>query len=441
MNNLEYKNLVNRLVINRCMTNQFSDRKFLKILLTPLMIKLPITLFFTFARIYNSSLFRRIRRRSNTVIPEIVVLSLSKDQLCLREPRSNLIDFFRENRFENPSGQILIESKLFPRPSFNRRSIVSSAPFHLFLNSLSNRQREEVLKLFRIGLEAVNEKTTPREMQNLRTLYSLFELSFWTILREERITLVTTQSTLKQLPIPFCLPDNQFIRKMMWYSTNSKPIQKQGITTMEPIFDRDIEDFIDMHYVWDSDAMAHLKFNGITRVKAVGSILFTKNRKVKLRREGFTIAYFDITPLDLPNSYYKVERMCQNLSQLVEISNQFSEKTGTKIDLLVKHKRVYTKAHSRRYIELVKRMSKNDELRIIKPTLNLYGLVREVDCVIGSPFTSPVVLAKELGVPAAFMDFYRDEYFLPEVENNLPVLQNAEELFEWLSKVLDSNSV
>jgi polysaccharide biosynthesis PFTS motif protein len=412
-----------------------------KIFRTRHALSLLTILFFKISRILRSQALRRILRPSDLSIPEIVVLSLSKDQLYMGKSSNYLKDFFREERFENPSGQLLIETRLFQIPSINRRRTTPSAPFYLFSHCLSISQHEEVSDLFRIGIETIYETANIGEVPVLKTFYSLFELSTWCVLRREEITIVTTQSTLKQLPIPFCIPENLFTRKMMWYSTNSQPISESGNETNEALFAGNLDELVDMHYVWDSNAVEHLRINGITRSKAVGSILFIKNLKTEVQRENFTIAYFDVTPLEKSDSFYSAERMCQNISQLVMISKQFSNDTGVKVDLLVKPKRTYTKIHSRRYIELLKLMKESKQIEIIKPTENLYSLIREVDCVVGCPFTSPVVLAKELGIPAAFLDFFKDEYLLPGVENELLVLRNTEQLSAWLSEILESKPI
>ena len=72
--------------------------------------------------------------------------------------------------------------------------------------------------------------------------------------------------------------------------------------------------------------------------------------------------------------------------------------------------------------------------------MNLYGLIRSADSVIGIPFTSPVVVGRELGIPSAFMDVHSDEYFLPEEHNEFPVLTNQNLVMTWLREFILAKS-
>ena len=77
---------------------------------------------------------------------------------------------------------------------------------------------------------------------------------------------------------------------------------------------------------------------------------------------------------------------------------------------------------------------------MIDPYMNLYGLIRNADSIIGIPFTSPVVVGRELGIPSAFMDVHTDEYFMPGEHNEFPVLTNQNLVITWLREFIHDKS-
>jgi polysaccharide biosynthesis PFTS motif protein len=245
---------------------------------------------------------------------------------------------------------------------------------------------------------------------------------------------------MNNLPIAFEISNSSFDRRMFWYSTNSQPILKKGLTLERPIFGESLNRSVDMHYVWDLNSKDFLMSDGISNVKAVGSILFVKPELLSRDNSEFYLTYFDVTPFENADTYYTTERMCANLSKIVEITSQLSTKKKLKINLLVKPKRVININHSREYIHMLNTYEKNGLLEILKPEVNIYGIASSVDCIIGIPFTSPVVVGREITTPATFIDMHKDDYHLPETHNGFKVISDDIQLMSWLEECLQHHS-
>jgi hypothetical protein len=369
-------------------------------------------------------------------IPSVCVLSLSQEQIFQGKTPETLISFFRQPRFNNPSGEILVETKSFRFYKKKSESFKRSIPIHLFLNSLENSQRAEVIKLFDSATKEWKIPSDSNLRANLKVMYFLFELAVWYTIKAEKITFITTQSTMNNLPTAFKISNSSFDRRMFWYSTNSQPILKKGFTLERPIFSESLNRNVDMHYVWDLNSKDFLMSDGITNVKAVGSILFVKPELFSRHISEFYVAYFDVTPFEYADTYYTSERMCANLSRIVQIASQLSAKNRIGINLLVKPKREINANHSREYIHMLNTYEVDGLLKILKPDANLYGIASSVDCIIGIPFTSPVVLARELKTPAAFIDMHKDDYHVPETQNGFKVISDDTQLISWLEERL-----
>lgn len=373
-------------------------------------------------------------------IPSVCVMSLSQEQIFEGKTPEDLLSFFREPRFENPIGEILIETKTLQFPQKTPKSFTVSIPIHFFLKSLTNNQRIEALELFCKATKIWIIPTDVKVRMNLKLMYFLFELAVWFTIRREKITLITTQSTMNNLPRAFEISNSSFDRKMFWYSTNSQPILKKGSVLVRPIFSQSLNRKIDMHYVWDQNSKDFLVADGITKVKVVGSILFVKPEFVRLDYDDFNLAYFDVTPFEHADTYYTSERMCANLSKIVEITSQMSAKSKLSINLFVKPKREINPNHSREYVQMLINYKKDGKLQMLNPEENIYGIAKSVDCIIGIPFTSPVVVGRELAIPSTYIDVYQDNYQIPEIHNGFTVISDDIQLASWLEKYLQEHS-
>ena len=65
----------------------------------------------------------------------------------------------------------------------------------------------------------------------------------------------------------------------------------------------------------------------------------------------------------------------------------------------------------------------------------MYNSIGEFDLVLGLPFTSPVFIGRELGIPSAFYipDVYTD-WKIPKSMSNVEVLEGKKQLQRFFSK-------
>jgi hypothetical protein len=389
-----------------------------------------------FLRLASYAYFISVRGEERTTLPKLIVLSLTKEQIYGGKSLDSLEKFFRESRFDNPEGEMIIESKSLRRFHYKDRLTITSVPLHLYIFKTPSSKQNEILESMKTGLLIFRDTFSYGRLPSLKALYMIFETSVWFSLRHEKFTLITTQSCMHQLPIAFQIPNAAFNKKMYWYSINSQPITRKGFVGKRTIFNSDLSRCVDMHYVWDLNSKSFLESNGIDNVSAVGSILFVEPKSVEFEFRAFNVAYFDITPFENPDTYYTIERMCTNLSKLIEVVRQMNLESQIEINLLLKPKRKTSKSHSRRYIEMVELFEKEGNLQVVRPEINLYGFISKVDCVIGVPFTSPVVVGRELGVASGYIDFYKDDYLIPEIQNGFPVILDELELMSWIKECL-----
>ena len=388
-------------------------------------------------RIYSKYL-ETSKQSAIQTLPEVCVVSLSREQLFKGKTREELLAFFKEERFGNANGEILVETRKANHFFFNSRSFKASLPIHFFFNRFGKTQKREVINLFAHAFESYSANLNLGDKNYLKTIYDVFEFVVWYVIKEERIHIITTQSTMHILPVSFRIPNSKFTRKMFWYSTNSQPIMKRNAAGEKPNFSEYLNSNVDLHFVWDLNSRNFLESNGISRISIVGSILFVKRETISVSKKGLNLAYFDVTPFENANTYYTEKRMIENLCTLNEIVEKLSLETGESINLLVKPKRETKGSHSRKYIEQLESFERYGQIQMLRPETNLYGLIANADVVIGIPFTSPVVVGREMGIRSAFMDVHKDEFLLPENHNEFPVLTTQNLVIAWLRDCLRS---
>ena len=144
---------------------------------------------------------------------------------------------------------------------------------------------------------------------------------------------------------------------------------------------------------------------------------------------------FDITPPNsLPkNNIFNENNLCNFVSEIVQVSRQLQVKRELRIGLKPKRKVYYI--HSEKYIDLVHNYNEMGAIDILDYNENLYDLIQNAKVVIGYPFTSPVLIAKELGV---FSAFYSSSTLLQKSDSYSGVrfIQSKTNLRQFLDGVL-----
>jgi len=266
----------------------------------------------------------------------------------------------------------------------------------------------------------------------------LLEYCAWGLLASEsKFVIITTQSSHKKLPVPFYMGSPNFERHMIWYSTNSIPIRKSSEEKPNLVLSPNLANFVDRHLVWDKMQVDFLQSQQISNSKAYESMLFYPRKKNIHLTSSIHILYFDVVPQNLyEDSFYSTKMSLNNLECIIEVITEYNNQFDSSLVLNIKHKRKTSKAHSKTYLNQVEYLNRLGMLKIIESSENLYDLVNRSKLVIGTPFTSPVIIAKELNVNCAFVCFNALDYSIPNMFNEVLVIKEKKMLFDSLTKLI-----
>lgn len=367
----------------------------------------------------------------------IFFYSLTKEQIYKNGELKEFSQFIRQKRFtfnqESRPDTYLVECKNKQLFRTNTKDVIitRNIPLYVYRNNLSLSDKIRVI--------AESFKVAIRITVMLPTCNWLF-LFIKEIIIEEPIfrlmdnssnleyRLITTQSHLFIRPLVF-YRNSDFDKSMIWYSSNNHSICKVG---------DDFEDYertqfetleIDVHYVWSRAHADFIKDRNSREVstKIVGSIIFQpihKLEKRKLDSSCIQITYFDVTPTSIwyhQDRFYSEANMASILLSMTKVIKEIEKELCTKVVLRLKPKREFKRGHhSDRYKFLVNSLVSAGAIEIMDSKVDLYALIYGSDLVVAVPFSSPCLVAHEMGVPTAYYSANSDFKIVnPETEINL----------------------
>jgi polysaccharide biosynthesis PFTS motif protein len=228
---------------------------------------------------------------------------------------------------------------------------------------------------------------------------------------------------------------NQKVKKvMMWYSTNSVPIHKVGELQVDQWLNKDIVNYIDEHFVWNSGQALDLKKQGVIHCKIVGSTLFYTKKFTK-GQENF-ITYFDVTPLSNADTIYSVDSCVLALKDITNSILELNEKYSACFILRVKPKRSYSRLHSSEYISTLKKFRKEGKLQIVDWNENLYSCIGSSRAILSVPYSSPIEVGNEMGTPGAYYFDGGTEWKLASDQKKAPLFTDKNQLKSWLENTV-----
>lgn len=368
---------------------------------------------------------------------------MTRDQIFEDNSTQALEDFLAEDRFNLTFSrdEVIIQLRDL-KTLFQKRDRMVT--FDLATNLLiHNTLNSEFLSVFKSAITGCwNSRVSHRfSLISLSDLKKeLFDKPFWEQYFADTsvfTTLITTNSSFNKMPPPFLLDvckGNICHRVMFWYSSNIKPIETDSSNAVvDPQF-ISLNSLIDEHFVWNIGQKEFLETKGLQNVKPVGSIVFRPQRSENNLTKDIDIAYFDVTPLESSDNYYKYQNCSNVLFGIIEARDKLQLSLGIPISIFIKPKRHYFRRHSKRYIKLLADLSKNGTVKIIPSTENLYRTISNSKFVVGIPFTSPVLIAQEIGIPCAFYSGDTHTLNIRFIENGIPVLRSIDDLTNELRK-------
>ncbi len=250
-----------------------------------------------------------------------------------------------------------------------------------------------------------------------------------------KLDLVTTQGSLLKLPSSFYNFDPDLgSRYMFWYSDNSYVFQKKEDVINSVCYDysRYLRDYIDVHFCWTESWSSKLREFGVqSEIKTVGSLLLYP-RNTKRSKSDIDLLILDTPFYDqFEYKFYatSVRSMFYNDVQSILLKIRESNPNA----------RIYLKS-KRSYVDFVTKWCFSNSVVQLNTDSNLYSLISKCSNVIGLPLSSPVIVAKEIGINAIY--YYPDErgeWIIPRHYEEIPVITKYDYLLDWVSNLKYSN--
>lgn len=357
-------------------------------------------------------------------------------------------EFIHEARFKS----ILKESELIVQDRNIWRKIrignsiyVKDIGIYLFSNLITKRERVSLLGKFCRQLVVFGRFKRFRYMGLTKIV---LERILWDeLLSQTRITnLMATNSYMEILPTPFYLvPTASGKRYLLWYSNNNFSIPSQeGTDVTDNRIDFSCRSEVDVHLVWTSDFADSIKDrNKDVEIRVVGSLMMYPKKKIEPLEGFLKIALFDMTPWEgYPPMMFGSELFMESfIKDIVEVSQEFA---STRIYLKPKRKYVQSGSgfiHSVSYLALIDDYLSKEQLIVLDPNTNIYGICDRVDLILGFPFASPAIIGHELSKPSFYYnpEFSKD-WQIRQSMDNVFVISGKENLRLKIQEIYDSKN-
>lgn len=253
--------------------------------------------------------------------------------------------------------------------------------------------------------------------------------------------LITTQSNIAHQPLVFEYENFHAKKFMIWYSSNSVPIEYKKIKlkrfTINPIVYINMR--IDEHWVWTQEHKNYLSKYSKAKVLVKQSLMFYTLENLKATNDKIDVLVFDVTPVNnieiTRNSIYTTKESINFINEIIYCVKMLNQTHKKDYRVKLKHKRRISKNHSSDYSKFIDQKVRNFEIDIIESRQNLYDLISNSNLVIGFPFTSPVVIGQELNKPSIF--YCSSELLLTVRKDRKPsFIQSQTSLYSYMEKVL-----
>jgi hypothetical protein len=235
---------------------------------------------------------------------------------------------------------------------------------------------------------------------------------------------------------------------MLFYATNVLPLYLRGDPDPEPGDPgyRLLE--CNRFEVWTPGQGQWLASLGVSpeKVHVAGVIVWGRYDALERDRRSNTasrnqrvrVGVFDVVPVNrqwfnrygFGDNYYSVARMSQVLVDVIEVAG---EVFGEPPEICLKPKRGRLPVHDQRYVDLVDDLERQGRLVAGALPENPIEAVAACDMVLSAPFSSPSVIAAQMGTPSCFYD-PGELLRLPPivVSPDVPLISGREHLRQWL---------
>jgi polysaccharide biosynthesis PFTS motif protein len=395
---------------------------------------------------YFINIFKFSQRDKNKKL--ILIYSLTKEQAIRHGSLKSIHSFLNSRGVTNKSNLVvLIEiRKIFLRKKYKMLQTTLDIPLNIYANDFSMKSKIICwLKMCKRFLNIINLQCKHKRLSLILKEF-IFDEVVYSALNSDRFDkLITTQSNLAFQPLIFELKKVRAKKIMIWYSSNSMPIRYKNSNLqryeINPSIYKNMS--IDEHWVWTKEHKIYLERYCTAKVLVKQSLMFYIADKSSKSTLICDVLIFDVTPRNdtdiTRNSIYTAEHMTQFISDILLCIKKLNEKYGSNTKVFLKHKRRITQHHSLEYSRFIKDKIRINEIHILDSNENLYNLISKSKLIIGFPFTSPVIIGKELNKPSIF---YCSSGLLKLAHKNQKnsFIQNRKLLYKFIEeKLVNSN--
>lgn len=378
------------------------------------------------------------KRRQETLI---LIFGLANEQLFRNKSISALEKFLRDPLKVklNSKDQIIVEYRsIFPRPRYWKYNIkvVFDIAMHLYKDELNLRDKISLLSYsIKMYLDILG-KVSSGQLKTFSSKALVLDIPLGDILLKtsKNIELIVTPSNLFSKPCLYLALFGHFDSTMIWYSANSIPIR--SIDKFSTLIDESyyLLQHAKQHLVWTNSHKKYLESITLGSVSVRGSLMFYLPEQVYEKRVhgNFQISIFDVTPSHLEfyqSTFYSIKNCINFLSEIERVRSLLDYKYSKsgRVICSLKHKRELNSAHSQDYQSFTEMLKHQKDWVIRNPNLDIYQLMINSDFVICYPYTSPAIIAKEMGVPVCYFS-PSSNFELLESINGIPVHRSAKAL-------------
>lgn len=390
---------------------------------------------------YYINIFKFIR---NTNKKYIFIFSLTKQQAIRNGSIQPLYKFLKSRNVINESGSTtLVEVRTCLKPkSYKSAKTTIDIPLRIFSDTFPPKKKLKcwILMCGRFFKIAKLYKSNKNSFLILKE-YIFDEVVYQNFNSNCVEKLITSQTNIAYQPLIFEYEKMKTKRLMIWYSSNSMPLDYKKKNTqrfeVNPVVYKNMK--IDLHWVWTEKHKLYLKQFTQAKILVKQSLMLYGLELETSLNDIFDVVIFDVTPkksLRFSNdSIYSADEMIKFISEIINCVELIKSKHMISVRVALKHKREFSKESSSEYSQFIRSKIHNNEISILSPNVNLYNLIKCSKLIIGFPFTSPVIIGQEMKKPSIF---YCSSDLLkraPKARRQL-FLQSEKSLYTYMTKTL-----
>jgi polysaccharide biosynthesis PFTS motif protein len=373
-----------------------------------------------------------------------IIYSLTRDQIYRKTKLSSLHEFLNSDLFDiNKRSELWVENKSIKlKRKHKNLHVVFDVQLSLYSQQFYFIKRLNILmciyKNFLKFLRFVNKK----DANFLIAKEYIFDNEVLNHINPLKIDkVITTQSHLMYQPLIFEMKILKKKRFMLWYSSNSIPLEYKKPKALRYEVPKMIYRYmeIDQHWVWNKEHSDYLTNTMKVQSRVKGPMLFYMPSTSTPFTRKIDVLVFDVTPSsdsDLnQNSIYTCVDSKKFVTEIINACSYLEKKYRIVVHVSLKPKRPYSKEHDLNYINFLNDLDRTGRLKILRYDENLYDLVKVSRIVIGYPFVSPVIIGRREKVASYFYSSSKLLKMVPKYNASF-FIQSAEDLQLELEKVL-----